>query len=82
MASEETQIAILKTQMDNFEKKLDIFIAENKEAHKELLEMIVKTMDKKAGRWVENVIYSVAGVVGLAFLGLLVYKVFGIVPNL
>ena len=51
-----TEIALIKKQMENFDKNLGEFKKENKEAHDEIKIIIEKAMETKAGKWVERAI--------------------------
>ena len=89
MASEKTEIAILKTQMENLKESVDKGfksindkLEENSHQHAEMFKAFQSAMERKAGKWVESVILSVAGIIAIAFLGLIIYKVFGVALNL
>ena len=73
-----TQIAVLETQMKNIAKqvddgftKLEHALELNNEQHEEMFVRFEKAMDKKADRWVQNVIVWVGSVIGVAILGAL-----------
>lgn len=66
-----TQIAVLETQMKNVIEKVDEGFSNNSKEHKELLALFEKALEKKADRWVQQVIIWAGSVVGVAILGAL-----------
>lgn len=63
-----TQIAVLETQMKNVIEKVDEGFSQNSKEHKELLALFEKALDKKADKWVQNVIVWAGSIIGGAIL--------------
>lgn len=66
-----SQIAVLETQMKQVLKQVDEGFSQNSKEHKELLTLFEKALEKKADKWVQNVIVWAGSVVGVAILGAL-----------
>jgi uncharacterized membrane protein YoaK (UPF0700 family) len=66
-----TQIAVLENEMKNIAKKVDEGFSANSKEHQDIVALFERAMEKKADRWVQNVIVWVGSVVGVAILGAL-----------
>jgi hypothetical protein len=66
-----TEIEVLKEQMKNIAKQVDEGFLNNSKEHKEIVALFEKAMDKKADKWVQNVIVWAGSVVGVAIIGAL-----------
>lgn len=80
MVSQETEIAILQTNMANVEKKVDegfaALKADNAETKQIILDFIKKSEDKYAGKWVETVFRMVGYMFLTAIVGGIIYIIF------
>lgn len=80
MSSTETQIAVIKTQMENIEKKVEAGFLAQKEDTKRLEGMFIEFMEKSetrfADKWVEKAVswagYFIIGTVLTALMALVV----------
>jgi len=64
-----TQIAVLETQMKQIAKQVDEGFSNNSKEHKDIIELFEKAMEKKADKWVQQVIVWAGSIVGVAILG-------------
>ena len=64
-----TQIAVLENQMKNIAKQVDEGFSNNTMEHKEIVSLFEKAMEKKADRWVQNVVIWIGATLGIAILG-------------
>jgi len=76
MSEINTEIALLKLEMKNISDKVDTGFAKlekaletNSQEHKDMFAKFEASMEKKAGKWVENVLVWGGSVIGVAILG-------------
>ena len=63
-----TDIAVLKKEMENITEQVKKGFSDNSDEHKELIALFTEAMEKKAGKWVENVLIGVGSVIGTGIL--------------
>ncbi len=66
-----TQIAVLENQMKNIAKQVDEGFSNNTQEHREIVRLFEQAMEKKADRWVQNVIVWMGATIGVTILGAL-----------